>query len=65
MSPKLQTNSPFVCHCLRITEDDVLDAHQECPFRSLDEIRQRTGAGQGCTACCRKLEKLVVGGSTL
>ncbi len=64
MSPRLQTQSRFLCHCLGVTEDEVRDAHVECPFRDLDEVRRRTGAGDGCTACRSRVERFLKSGQS-
>jgi len=49
----------IVCHCLQVAESTVLEAAERCPFRSLAEIGRETGAGTGCTACHRRLRRLV------
>jgi bacterioferritin-associated ferredoxin len=49
----------IVCHCLQVTESTVLEAAERCPFRTLAEISRETGAGTGCTACHRRLRRLV------
>lgn len=44
----------YVCHCLKITEQAVLLAINS-GARSLCDLRCITGAGDGCTACHRRL----------
>jgi bacterioferritin-associated ferredoxin len=48
-------SSRLVCRCLRVTESVVLNALTTGGARSLKELRQETGAGDGCTACHRLL----------
>jgi bacterioferritin-associated ferredoxin len=40
-----------VCRCLGVTEEALLAALAHGDIRSLREVRQRTGAGDGCTCC--------------
>ena len=49
----------LVCHCLGITESDllaVLDTHE---INSVADLRRASGAGDGCTACHRRLAEYV------
>ncbi len=48
---------PFVCRCLRVTEETLLSAVQRFELKTLKEIRQYTGAGDGCTACHKRLAR--------
>lgn len=48
-----------VCHCLQVTEDKVLDAAHALHLPTLADLRQATGAGDGCTACHHRLRKLL------
>lgn len=48
----------FVCHCLKITEDMVLDA-VEGGARSVRDLRRQIGAGDGCMACHRRLSAYI------
>ena len=41
----------FVCACLRITEQQLLDTLAGTPGCSLRDLRRTIGAGDGCTAC--------------
>ncbi len=50
---------PIVCHCLQVAESTVREAAAVCPFRTLAEIGRETGAGTGCTACHRRLRRLM------
>ena len=40
-----------VCRCLQITEEVVIAAVSTGEITTLKELRQCTGAGDGCTAC--------------
>ncbi len=46
----------IVCHCLRVTESALVEAMATTELRTLTDIRQHTGAGDGCT-CCHHLLK--------
>ena len=46
----------LVCRCLQVTEDALLAALDAGGITTLRDIRQCTGAGDGCTACHRKLK---------
>ena len=46
----------LVCRCLQVTEDALLAALDAGGIHTLRDIRKCTGAGEGCTACHRKLK---------
>ena len=50
---------PLVCHCLRITESVLLATLSTRPVRTVAELCRLTGAGDGCTACRRRLGEYV------
>jgi NAD(P)H-nitrite reductase large subunit len=50
MSPPPK-RSPVVCHCLHVTEDDVLDALDRWEIKSLRDLEKKTTAGGGCMSC--------------
>jgi bacterioferritin-associated ferredoxin len=52
---QVQSSARAVCHCLQVTEEMLLDALHTFDLRNLKEVRERTGAGDGCTACHRQL----------
>jgi bacterioferritin-associated ferredoxin len=56
-SPNNVTDCPerIVCHCLQVTETTLVATLQLRECRTLKELRQHTGAGDGCTACHRLL----------
>jgi bacterioferritin-associated ferredoxin len=47
----------MVCHCLQVTEDALLRALDTLNLVSVKDICKHTGAGDGCTACHRRLRK--------
>ncbi len=49
----------IVCRCLKITEDAVIEAIVASGVSNVRELRRCTGAGQGCTACLRRLQLLI------
>jgi bacterioferritin-associated ferredoxin len=55
MSPVCQPAPKLICHCLQVTEDDLLSAVARGQLRTVQEIAQATGAGDGCTACHRRI----------
>jgi nitrite reductase (NADH) large subunit len=46
-----------VCRCLKVTEGEVVSAIITLGLRTVKEVRQCTGAGDGCTACHRALRE--------
>jgi bacterioferritin-associated ferredoxin len=48
-----------VCHCLHVTEEMLLEALAALNLGSVNEIRAVTGAGDGCTACHKRLHKYI------
>lgn len=49
----------FVCHCLQVTEAEIVEIVCTGEAASLREIRCRTGAGGGCTACHFRIERMI------
>ena len=48
-----------VCRCLQVTEEQIVVAITTLEVRNLRDLRRETGAGDGCTACHRKLKALL------
>jgi bacterioferritin-associated ferredoxin len=48
-----------VCHCLQVTEEMLIETLSVLPIRTLRELRQATGAGEGCTACHHRLRNIL------
>ena len=40
-----------VCRCLQVTEDEIATTISALGLRTVKEVRQATGAGDGCTCC--------------
>jgi bacterioferritin-associated ferredoxin len=51
----------FLCRCLQVTEREVVAAITALDIRNLREVRQHTGAGDGCNGCHRRLRQLLDG----
>ncbi len=49
----------LVCRCLQVTEEAVLEAVRTLQLRTVKDIRQHTGAGDGCTCCHKRLERFL------
>jgi bacterioferritin-associated ferredoxin len=45
----------YVCACLKLTHADLVRATAEGQFKTLKDLRERTGAGDGCMACHHRL----------
>ena len=48
-----------VCACLRVTHSELVTAISVLEIRSIREFKQKTGAGDGCTACHCRLQCLL------
>ena len=49
----------YVCHCLHVTEEMVIEAIA-AGATTIVELRRNTLAGEGCTACHRRLREYLV-----
>jgi NAD(P)H-nitrite reductase large subunit len=45
-----------VCRCLNVTEAEVVTAITTHDLQTVRELRDHTGAGDGCTCCHGKLK---------
>jgi bacterioferritin-associated ferredoxin len=45
----------IVCRCLQVTEAQVVRMIERLELRTVHDIRQYTGAGDGCTCCHSRL----------
>ena len=45
-----------ICRCCKVAERQLLSRMAQCRPRTLRELRDGTGAGNGCNACHRVLE---------
>ena len=41
----------LLCHCLHVSTEEVEQAVDAREVSSLQDVKQQTGAGSGCTAC--------------
>ena len=57
--PCQECTERFVCRCLRVTEAALVEALTTLPIRNLLELRQLTGAGDGCTCCHERLKQMI------
>lgn len=48
-----------VCRCLQVTEEALVEALTTLEIRTLRDVRKQTGAGEGCTACHRRLVQYI------
>ncbi len=46
-----------VCECLQVTECQLLATLTQGDVQTLRDLRQATGAGDGCTACHHVLKQ--------
>lgn len=51
--------APVVCHCLGVTQDEVVSAVTAYELRSVKEVRRQTGAGSGCNCCHTRIQLLL------
>ncbi len=49
----------MVCYCRLITEDQVVSTIEMMGLRSVREVRDATGAGDGCTCCHKRIRNLL------
>jgi bacterioferritin-associated ferredoxin len=47
----------IVCRCLNVSEAQVIQMIARLELRSVRDLSQHTGAGEGCTCCHAKLEE--------
>ena len=53
----------YVCACLRITEHELLSTLASTNVCTLRDLRRTIGAGDGCTACHRTLQRYLDAGA--
>jgi NAD(P)H-nitrite reductase large subunit len=58
-TPESCLNCPgrIVCRCLQVTESVLVEALTTLNLRTVRDVRRHTGAGDGCTACHRRLKQ--------
>ena len=47
----------IVCRCLKVTEAVVVEAITTLGLRTVRDVRNATGAGDGCTCCHRQIRE--------
>jgi bacterioferritin-associated ferredoxin len=47
---------PMVCHCMQVTEDQLMSALVTLELRTVQDVRKQVGAGTGCNACHRRIQ---------
>lgn len=57
--PPSVSSDRALCHCFGVTESRIRQIADECPFATLQTVRQQTHAGGGCTACHRRIKNLL------
>ena len=50
----------FLCHCLKVTEEMLVEAVNRFGLQTLNDVRRHTGAGDGCTACHRQIRRVLL-----
>lgn len=48
-----------ICYCLNVNEDEIKQAIED-GSKSVDDIKEATGAGTACGACIKRIEKILV-----
>lgn len=64
MSPRFYPTDDYVCHCLRVSECTLRQMAYAGQVRTLDDVKQHTGAGEGCTGCHRRIQEFLAGGDS-
>ena len=52
-------SAEVVCRCLKILKDEVVLAITTLGLQTLREVRDHTGAGDGCTCCHTEIRLLL------
>ncbi|MBI3411959.1 MAG: (2Fe-2S)-binding protein [Planctomycetes bacterium] len=48
-----------VCHCLNVTEQEIIHAVVTRELQTIHEIRRQTAACDGCTCCHKDLQEII------
>lgn len=54
----------LVCRCLQVTEEQLVTALTRLNLRTLGEVKNCTGAGDGCMGCHRTIKGYIARFST-
>ncbi len=57
--PTPTSSDRVACRCLKVTTCEVAQAIVSLGIRSVRELRDKTGAGNGCNCCHRLLQKFI------
>jgi bacterioferritin-associated ferredoxin len=49
----------IVCRCLHVTEAQVMRMISRLELRTVRDVRNLTGAGEGCTCCHAKIQEYI------
>jgi bacterioferritin-associated ferredoxin len=49
----------IVCHCLQVTEADLVQVITTLEVRTVREVRHHTGAGAGCMCCHARIRAYI------
>ena len=49
----------IICTCLDVTEHEIMDAINSKGARTVEDIREITGAGTSCGSCIPELEEIL------
>ena len=49
----------IVCRCLNVTEAQVVKMIERLELRCVRDVRNMTGAGEGCTCCHGRIQELL------
>ena len=49
----------YVCHCMKLTAEALIETIETYEICSLRELRLRCGAGDGCMACRQRLQRYI------
>jgi bacterioferritin-associated ferredoxin len=49
----------IICRCLQVTEEQVVRMIERLELRTIRDLKQYTGAGDGCTSCHAKLQEFL------
>ncbi|WP_197999656.1 (2Fe-2S)-binding protein [Gimesia chilikensis] len=60
-APEVAPRRRFLCHCLKVTPDQVQQCITETQAETVHEVTRSCGAGKGCTACHCRIKDLLAG----
>lgn len=59
MESLTQATDRVICHCLQVTESEILSAASFRSACTIGDVIDCTSAGAGCTACHRRIIELL------